>query len=317
MTSAGELSQFLLNDSSSPGVVALGNYLLHYCDEAAPVTSQVLDQFFRRALSFNFWRERQLQLSSTVEKALSETISALSVEPYMASAQLQVIEIARMTDLKEMLTRYLEGQIEEGRQFRMLSLPGQRVLALMLLPSGVLRVSLFTNLATLRAGKIVPLLDDMHLVYSPSLEIAADQVYHIEVANSVCCRFTVNHNGYSGYFIRGYTFQRFEPFDGGPLNTNPNLFYPLRRLEQFFVSRDTDPFYQYITQSIEKAAVLLRQGDPEGVGFARNTIEEAQTAHELIFVEDKLLGLLIRDLTRMLPDLKSPVGAQWVDSPLD
>lgn len=321
MITIGEALHILSSQGlpTRPEPLALFNFLLNYCETTEPLTSVAFEQFFRRAYSYPHWRENKAELIKAAEEAVRQlnrqaANACLDPEAMLAAGHSQVIEIERLVDLKEMLSRHIESQIHKGDRYRLLSQPGQRVLAILLLQTGTLRLSLYTNWGTLRAGRIIPLIDDMHVTYSPQLELASQQMQHLELAPNIVCRWKVSDNGYHGHILRGYTLQRFELLNGGPITNYPNLFYPLKRLEQYFINRKSDPLYVEITSLLEKASALLQSAHPEAQKFAQSTLKRAQAAYEHIFTEDRLMGLLIRDLTRGLAEPEKAGPESWQKS---
>jgi len=88
--------------------------------------------------------------------------------------------------------------------------------------------------------------------------------------------------------------------DGGNLHRYPVLFYPLKRLEQFFINRKSDPMYIELTGLLEKALELMNTGHPEAFKFANAAMERGRLALEHIFPDDKLVRLLINNLEKTL-----------------
>jgi hypothetical protein len=152
----------------------------------------------------------------------------------------------------------------------------------------------------IREGELTPLHMDFTLFYTPELILHSNMIQNIELGPHTAARFRTLPDGIHGHIVRGYTFQRFATMDGGGLHKYPVLFYPLKRLEQFFVNRKTDPMYIELTNLLEKALDLMSQNHPEGLKFAEAALERGRLALEHIFPDDKLVRLLINNLEKTL-----------------
>jgi hypothetical protein len=131
-------------------------------------------------------------------------------------------------------------------------------------------------------------------------------IQQLETGSHASARFHMGVEGLRGSFVRGYTFQKFGSIDGGGLNRYPLLFYPLKRLEQFFVDRKTDPMYLELTSTLEKALELLGHGvTPDTFRFAHAALERGRLALEHIFPDDKFARLLINNLEKTLALLQA------------
>jgi hypothetical protein len=89
-----------------------------------------------------------------------------------------------------------------------------------------------------------------------------------------------------------YTFQKTGGFEGSELHRLPTLFYPLKRIEQFFINRTTDPMYIELTNLLEQASDLMARQHPERLRFAEAAMERGRLAFEQVFVDDRFLRLL-------------------------
>jgi hypothetical protein len=79
-----------------------------------------------------------------------------------------------------------------------------------------------------------------------------------------------------------------------------HLFYPLKRLEQFFVDRKSDPVYIEMSASLDKATELLLNQHPDGRKYASIVLDRSRLAIEQIFPDDKTLRVQVQNLERAL-----------------
>jgi hypothetical protein len=163
-----------------------------------------------------------------------------------------------------------------------------------------LKVTVFPPLAKLVNGELSPLHGELTTSYDHDLQLAPKAVQQLDVGAHTIARFQIGEQGCSGNLIRGYTFQRYAAMDGGRLHKYPMVFYAVKRLEQFFINRATDPMYIELTQLLEKASELLAQNHPEAEKYARASLERGQLALEQIFTDDKFVQLLINNLENSL-----------------
>ena len=130
------------------------------------------------------------------------------------------------------------------------------------------------------------------------------QIQYIEVAPNIIARFMVLGNGTHGTLIRGYTFQKADAFRGGKISSHPQIFYAIKRLEQHFVDRKTDPMYVELTQILEKAIELLNMRHPEAKSFSQAALERGEQALENIFPDDNMVRLLTQTLRNSMQSHK-------------
>jgi hypothetical protein len=152
----------------------------------------------------------------------------------------------------------------------------------------------------LQDGEIFPLCTDFGLVYTADLQLDQRHAYQLEVGPHAAARFRMGPDGCRGIVVRGYTFQKYGVMEGGSLHRYPILFYPLKRLEQFFINRKTDPMYLELASLLEKSLELLSQGHPEAAKFGAKALERGKLALEHIFPDDKMTRLLIENLEKTL-----------------
>lgn len=287
------------------------HFLKNLCEATEPVNSALLERFFLRALTFQHWQQNKAALFREVTLLLQHFQDSqkvqLPITTLLSPADIQVVELENQRLLGQVLEGHFERSIGSGDQFRILHEPN-RAIVVVLSRSRGLKVGTYPSLAVIRDGQLAPLCHDFTVSYSPSLELAQTIPQQAQVGPHSAARFRVTSEGIFGYVVRGYTLNRYAAFEGGGLHKYPILFYPLKRLEQFFVDRKTDPMYVELTNLLEKAIELLSHGsgrrDPErhadAVRFAGQALERARLALEHIFPDDKLVRFQIGKLEESL-----------------
>lgn len=316
MTHVTALAQHILALEPDKDAARLSFYhfLKNLCEATEPLTSELINRFYSRALNFTHWQENKpalfnevtailhhFQETHRVQLPLHKTVTADSLQVFTAE-NIQVLEMA--------VSRFLERHIEPTSQFRTFREGNDRIVAVILQEDRSLRVAVFSKVLAIKEGELMPLNQDFVLQYTPDLNLNAHQVQQLEVGPHVSARFTANPEGIFGTLVRGYTFQRYATMEGGPLTKHPFLFYPLKRLEQFFVYRKSDQMYLELTELLEKALDLVNQKHPEALKFATAALERGRLAFEHIYSDDKVIQLLINNLEKTLTLESARVAAQ-------
>lgn len=305
------LAQHLLSldPAKQPALLSLYHFLKNLCEAGDPVTRELLNSFYARALSFTHWQENKARLFEDTQTAImsfaaADPAEAETVLPGLAQAwkatEIQVVRLESQASLVAMLNRKFETELSPPEQFRVFPECADRAVVIVLGTDKRLRVTLFHPIAKILEGNLTPLCTDYTLHYGPDLLLDPGKLQQIEIGAHTAARFRFTSDGCKGILLRGYTFQRYAAMDGGSLHRYPVLFYPLKRIEQFFINRKSDPMYVELTGILEKAAELLSQGHPEGIKFGSQALERGKLALEHIFPDDKLVRLLINNLEKTL-----------------
>jgi hypothetical protein len=290
--------------------LAFYNYLVNLCDPRQTITSQLLNSFYARALTFTHWQENRAELFEQTQYCLLSFAKANEASADSVFSELQkswqaddieTVSIKNQANLFGVVKQYLDKQLTTSEQSRVISDKNGNALAIILNQAkSHLRVCSFPPIAKLVKGELSPVTSEFSLHYTVELNLTPKTFQQIDVGAHTFARFFIDDEGCKGSLIRGYTFQRLAVMDGGSLHKYPMVFYALKRLEQFFIDRNTDPMYQELTQLLERATELLSQGHPEAEKFARHAYERGQLALEQIFPDDKLVQLLITNLEKTL-----------------
>ena len=295
---------FTLEPDKDAARLALYQYLKNLCDASELVNADLVNRFYTRALGFAHWQENKAQLFNETESLLhhfQDMNGALPLGGLLKSQDLQVITVENLRNLEVVAQKHLEKFATPYDKIRILKEGETRIVAITMQGDRSLKITTYPRALVLQDGDLSPLHQEFSLFYTPDLQLSSMMIQQIETGAHASARFHMGIEGLRGAFVRGYTFQKFGSIDGGGLNRYPLLFYPLKRLEQFFVDRKTDPMYLELTSTLEKALDLLGQGvTPDTFRFAHAALERGRLALEHIFPDDKFARLLINNLEQSL-----------------
>ncbi len=333
MTNVTGLAQHILTlePAQNAARLCLYHFLKNMCDPQEPVTRSLLVSFYSRALAFAHWQVNKAQLFSETRYCLTHCAETHPTEDDKLLSELQhlwrpedvqVVRIESQTNLVAIIERTLEAENTVAQnaaayvpdssaappigptgtldQWRVLPEGEDRAIVIALTEDKGLQVTVYPPLAKIIAGELSPLCRDYTLHYGSDLLLTNGALQQLDVGSHTTARFRFGDDGCRGLLIRGYTFQKYAAMEGGSLHRHPIVFYPLKRLEQYFIHRKTDPMYVELTGILEKAADLLNQGHPEGVKFGTQALERGKLALEQIFPDDKMARLLINNLEKTL-----------------
>lgn len=293
-----------LNPQKTPARLAIFNYLKGFCAGEDPLTVEQFEQFFWHCMDFPHWVDNKVQLGHEVRSVLEHFNSFYQQKLDLSSLRfpetIQVIELENAGDQLQALSCHLNTLLKPDEKFRLVPEQGKRVLALILRKDQSLEVRSYDRKFTLRGGLLEPLRRDLAVFYTPGLELSPDHVHRLEVAPYITAQFSVEAGQVDGSLVRGFVFQKMAEMKKEPLAGHSRLQWPLRRLEQFFIDRRSDREYQELVQKLERTRSLVQQGDPEARQWSPVLLGKAETLLEQVYVDDKILGLLLRDLRQTL-----------------
>ncbi len=314
MPTIGQLLKYLtiLNPQGHPVRMALYNYMTNMQRSDQLLTAEVLNTFFNHALEYPHWSQDRKnfgqEAAQIIEQLLQqiESNTSLDLSAVIWPQQMQIIDIENFSDFTETVHAYLTKIYTDGEKFRLVSDQQKKLIAVVLFPNGKIQVRIFDRKMTLREGLLQPLKLDISLTYQSGLELFEGAPQKLDLGSYTYAQFEMIDDQVVGSAVRGYLFQKYQDFRGGGLRDNLKLFYPVKRLEQYFVDRRTDTFYLELMEAIETTSNLLKMRDPSALKNTPAILAHAEAAFEQVFVGDKLLGLLIRDLQNLWHSKQTP-----------
>ncbi|MCC6138010.1 MAG: hypothetical protein IT287_05220 [Bdellovibrionaceae bacterium] len=303
------------------------HFLIHHCEPTETITPQLLENFCRWSLSFDHWRQNRLQLLQEVQYSLhhfAETYQLdIGFKNMIMPDRWQVVAIENPIDC----LKIFEKRLANDKKSRLLAFEKDRFLLLNLRADNGLTVTLLNNQMIInKEGDLEPLNTLCQLHYNADLSLEFQRVQYVEVAPNVYGRFMILGQGVHGHLVRGYVLQKADEFRGGSVHQHSALYYAIKKMEQQFVDRKSDPTYQELTQILEKAVELLNVGHPEAVKFAQASLERGEMALESLFPNDNMIRLLTQTLRSTMQSSRGLIpsrpqvaikGEAWVENKND
>lgn len=324
MVKINQVLKFLssINPNLTPARVCFNNYLSYFCDANDTLTRPILESFFSHSMDYAHWIQNRANLTQEI-KAILEGVQKLAPLEIDFSQirwpqEIQVLEVESSNDWVELVQNYVKSQITTEAKFRLIHEESiKRLIVIILQADGAIEVRQFDRKFIINNGQLTPLKKEICLYYTAELELNPARKQMIEVAPFVTAQFKVSGEKMTGCLLRGYLGQKFFELRGEPMTAYPKLFYSVKRIESFFIDRGTDSFYNGLVQSLERTNALVRVNDPEAIRDSLNTLSQAQNAIEYVFMGDKLLNLLVRDLQHNLQNRRPVQGiVAAVEAPL-
>ncbi len=302
--------QFLLRrrpQDSAPRL-SLYHYFKNFVGEGTGIRASQLSEFSEVALRFSHWRENREELTRGIVKEVeaywNEGGLEFDIRDWMKPTELSVFQVISDRDMADVLDRFLNERLTAGQSSRVLrnaaSRFGPEFVSVQTRSNGGLEVACFDNWACIRSGNVEPLNCSRRLVYDAQLELEDEVQQCLELNPHTVVRFQRQDRMYVGHQIRGYTLLRGDTFSVHELQALPTVFCALKSVERFFVARETDPVYQNIADLLEEAVKLLQDGDPRATEIGERAKLQGEHALKHIFVDDRLIFLLLRELDREL-----------------
>ncbi len=303
------------------------HYLAYFAEPEQDFDEALLEDFFSHCLDYAHWQQNKTQLSQEIEEFLetvgTQHILGLSLTDIKWPHETQIIEIENQRDMSDVLQCYLNTVCKQ-KKYRLINDIGKRMLAIILHPDHSLSIQMFDRKMMIRHGQVEPLKKSLQLHYTANLELKTLTAQRLELAPFVTAQFRINERDenfalteqnnsmsndslVSGNLVRGYLAQKIYTLNSQPLNAFPKLFFAIKRLEQHFIHRQSDPFYQNVISSLERSIDLIKRQDPEAIKGSMDVLAQAQNAYEYVFHSDKLLSLLIKELQYTLSTRRTVV----------
>lgn len=308
MLKVGQLIKFVaqLNPQNTPTRLSFYNFLNGFPHPEEELSADLIEMFFAYCMDYPHWASNKQQVGHEVQFLLEHFNSFYQQKFDLSSVRFpqtqQLIEIEHVSDLLGLVSAHIKTLCGENDKFRVLPDQNKRAVAIILRADKSLEIRTFDRKFVIRDGKMEPLRKDLVLYYTPALELSPDHTHKLEVAPYITGQFTILNDRVTGSLLRGYVFQKLQELKNEPLQEQTRLLFPIKRLEQFFVDRRSDPYYQDLIAQLERTAALAQQGDQEAVKWANVVLSKAETALDNVFMGDKLMTLLVRDLRHAVGD---------------
>jgi|SRR6185312_2601916 len=288
-------------------------YFQHSFQADELLRADMINHFVRQTLHYTHWQQQRSQMTAELQDWLTplwnEELISFSPNDIQWPSEVQILEIENTAEWIEALQKHIKKIAASDATTKILQDTEGTALGFILQANGELEVHQWHRQMTIRRGLLEPLRKDLILHYTSDLELSGLHQQRWEIAPYSVASFTLQASGLAGAVFRGHSFQLQHSFVETSAAQIPSLFWALKRAEQHFISRESDPFYQNLLDSIESAILSIRIGEATSQEKAVDAMAQAQNALESVFVGDKLLALLIRDLQHTLelhqPDVRS------------
>lgn len=279
--------------------LCLYHYLIHHCDPDTPLSPQLFENFCRMSLVHEHWQHNSTHLSQELQYIIqhyNETfLLDWSLKDFVFPDYWQVVPIKNSIEGIYIFEKWLERTSPEGTKKRVVFTKDKNYLLLLQNLDQSLSVVHASPLMLIRKGELEPLTMAIRLEYNDNLELKTDTTQYLKVDSHSYARFRVNQKKLTGMIIRGYIFQN-QMEANGRLNQYPNLYYPMKKVEQYFIDRKTDPDYLELVDVLEKAVELFRIHHPEARSFGEEAWNRGQDALDNIFINDNVIAALVDQL---------------------
>lgn len=304
-----------LNPQNTPARLSFYNFLRHFQFHKDDLAPYVLNTFFSHALEYPHWETNKSSLGKEVQLLMESFVRFSKMDFDFTQVHfpqtMQLVEIQSFANLLEVTHTYARSQLLEDEKFRIIPDQGRKVILVVLKSDESVDISVFDKKFVIRDGRLQPLRTDLKLSYNASLELKEGMVHCLEVAPYLMAQFTMVHGCPQGNLLRGYVFQKYHELTGLVLEEQNKVLFPLKRLEQLFIDKQSDPFYLNLMDQMKAAPARLKSGDLASEKIARRTLEKAEIALKEIFMGDKTLSKLIKDLQQILQQSASKEPTIW------
>ena len=285
---------------------ALYSYLQQVQDFIPLTKDQTSNQkrlldFVFLCLALPYWRQHRETFFHQLQALLTSLDdSSLNKERIERLSHLQIYFISSQKDLYEVVKKQHVSKIKSGDQWRVVPDGPHRMVCLHLSSDKTLSVTSYCNYGVIYKGELLPLPDGTSFQYSPKLELIEHQLHIFKKAQNGFYFIKKTEDGFYITGLSGITFAP-ESFDHVKmLEELPQVFYALKRLEQFFVDRATDPYYKGLVHLLEFQIQYLEKSEKVQLEECRKIYEKVRTVFEAIFQDDKLLMVLLKQLHRQI-----------------
>jgi hypothetical protein len=302
MLKVGQLLKFVseTNPQNTPTRLCFYNFVKSLANPDEPLTRELIELFFNYSLDYAHWATNKGQLGNEVRMLLQNFNSyyqqKFETKDIRFPQDMQIIEIERPQDQVDAAGCYIATLCGPDDKYKIINDQNRRLVSVILRGDKTIEVHVFEKKFTIRGGMLEPLRKNQILYYTADLELSPRHQHRLDVAPYLTAQFSVQEGKVSGVLLRGYLFQKLQDFKFEKLTDLARLHFAVKRLEQFFVDRRTDTYYQELIHQLERTQNLVQQGDPEATQWSSVILGQAETALEHIYTNDKLLALLVRDL---------------------
>ncbi|MEQ1663771.1 MAG: hypothetical protein ABL927_00175 [Bdellovibrionales bacterium] len=244
--------------------LAFYHFLKNLLPLNAPFNHEMIDSFYDRALSMQYWQNNKNALGVSIKEDLLAIASRsdlnINLEQVIHSHEMQIIFLEYTRDFAALLAREIikmEKNHETVKTFQLKPNKNgqpQEVMFVRLQKSKRVIVEVRQNIGFLCEGEVQLVRPHSRLIYTPELDFEPNVDQFLTTSLMRIARFTASGDEgqfLTGSFIQGTNFHRAESFARN-LQDIPELFQAIKNVERFFVNPVTDPYYHQMMENFEK-----------------------------------------------------------------
>ena len=285
--------------------LCLYHYLIHHCPPETPLTPKLFENFCRMALMHEFWQKKTLVLSQELQFILQHYNETFMLDwkfsDFVFPDNWQVVSIKNSVEGIHILEKWTRKHFKQEQKTRVFCTKDQSYIVLVQTTSDELNVIWTSPQMLIEKAELQPLTTEIRLQYREDLELKPNITQYLKVEQNTYARFQVHEKNLKGMLIRGYVFQNHLEMKGR-INEYPDIYYPLKKMEQFYIDRQSDPDYQELISILEKAIELLKMGHPEALSFGETALDRGQSALDNVFINDNVIQVLVNQLAQKLSE---------------
>lgn len=269
-----------------------------------PATDQAhLLDFTFLCLALPYWRQHRDQFIHQMEYLLNTLQIELPEEFCQRLCRLQICSIDSQKDLYDVVSR--QCKIPSGGQWRLIPDRKHSVVCLHLSSDKIFTVKSYLPYGVIYQGELLPLSDGTCLQYTPDMYLRDQKLHILKKAQNGFYFIKKTVEGFYVTGLSGLTYHS-DSFDHvQTLEKLPQVFYGLKRLEQFFIDRSTDPYYKKLIHLLEGQIQHLESTDCRDLEKSVEVYEKIRAVFEAVFQDDKLLMVLLKQLNRQIDQAKA------------
>jgi hypothetical protein len=215
-------------------------------------------------------------------------------------ARMQLIAVEDPENLFYCVNEFERAQQLEAEQIRILQEDKHRLIVIKRKADASYVIRCYGNITRLERNRLVPIGAEQELFYDPGLELMNGAVQKLKTTANAQIRFAVTPNGVLAQFIAGFAFRQAQEVRLHNLREEPRIFYPLKRLERFYVNRPSDPYYAEVISELDRALHMHKSHAPGASAALLAAFDSGQIAFDQIFPDDKPLYTRLRELAKLL-----------------
>lgn len=291
-----------LHPQNTAARLALYNFLRNFQFHEEDFNEQCLNRFFAHALEYPHWQANKAQLGKEVQIIIDGFFRKNKIQNpnwsfknVILPQNCQILELQNFQNVIEVSAAYAKSITCETDKFKIIPDNGRKVVLVVLHEDSTVTIYSFDKKFTIRHGTLEPLRIDLKIQYDAQLELKENVIHTLEIAPYLVGQFIIQNKEVRGSLLRGYVFQKYYELTAHPLEDQPKIFVALKRLEQFFIEKASDPYYHQLVNMLEKLPREILKTERGNELSAIRRIEKADIAFAEIFIGDKTLGQLIQE----------------------